>query len=73
MAFKTVKLDPPITQTLNGVTIEYALEYDFKESKVRVIETGTNKANPDVIYTDGDWTKNAQLLSLTAREKLRFH
>ena len=73
MAFQTVKLDPPISQTLNGVTIEYVLEYDFKEAKVRVIETGTNKATPDVIYTDGDWTKNSTILALDARDKQRFH
>ena len=71
--FKVVKIDPPITQTINGQTIVYALEYDLENEKVRVIETGTNKANPDVIYTDGDWTKDSNLLNLSNSDKLSFH
>ena len=71
--FKVVNLDPPITQTINGQTIVYALEYDLENEKVRVIETGTNKANPDVIYTDGDWTKDSNLLNLSNSDKLSFH
>lgn len=71
--FQTVEIDPPITQTVNGQVIEYELQYDFKKGDVRVIETGTNKANPDVIYTDGDWTKNNKLINLTDLQKKQFH
>tara|TARA_Y100000287_G_scaffold181071_1_gene176675 strand:- start:817 stop:2358 length:1542 start_codon:yes stop_codon:yes gene_type:complete len=73
LGFQTVELDPPITQTVNGQVIQYDLQYDIKNNQVRVIETGTNKANPDVIYTNGDWTKDNKLLELTELQKKQIH
>ena len=73
LGFQTVELDPPITQTINGQVIAYDLQYDVKNKQVRVIETGTNKANPDVIYADGNWTKDNRLIELTDLQKKQIH
>lgn len=61
--WRKVDMKPPITQIIGGAEIEYELQYDQGNSAVRLIETGTNKSNPDVIFENGNFINNPKLFS----------
>jgi len=78
VALKTIKLDPPVTQTVNGKVIEYALQYDRTNGDVRLVESKENgqptgSSNPKVIFgpKDGNWNAN-NITTLSATDQQQF-